>query len=50
MGVYSETFSDIYSHAVSETKWWSIEAYADIVSYGDFNPKELRNENLTICI
>lgn len=50
MGVYSETFSDIYSHAVSETKWWSIKAYADIVSYGDFNPKELRNENLTICI
>lgn len=50
MGVYSETFSDIYSHAVSETKWWSIKAYADIVSYGDFDPKELRNENLTICI
>ncbi|WP_408869282.1 type IV secretory system conjugative DNA transfer family protein [Commensalibacter melissae] len=21
-----------------------------MVSYGDFNPKELRNENLTICI
>lgn len=50
MGVVSETFSGIYSHATTATQWLGVKAYADMVSEGDFDPVELRNGNLTVCI
>ncbi len=50
MGVFSETFSGIYSHATAATQWLGIAAYADMVSVGDFDPLELRNGKLTVLV
>ncbi|MBS0984265.1 type IV secretory system conjugative DNA transfer family protein [Gluconobacter cerinus] len=50
MGVYAETFSGIYSHAVTATKWLGVKAYADMVSIGDCDPRELRNGKMTVCV
>lgn len=50
MGVFSETFSGIYSHATAATQWLGIKAYADMVSDGDFDPEALKMGKLTICL
>ena len=57
MDVFSETFSGIYSNAVSDTQWLSIEAYGDMVSGGPrrpdartFRTDELAGGELTVFV
>jgi type IV secretion system protein VirD4 len=50
MDVFSETFSGIYSNAVSDTQWLSIEAYAAMVSRGSFRTGELAGGKLTVFV
>jgi type IV secretion system protein VirD4 len=50
MDVFHETFSGMYSNAVSSTEWLSITVYADMVSGSTFRTPDLRAGNLTVYV
>jgi type IV secretion system protein VirD4 len=50
MGADKETFSNIYKHLTSDTKWLSIPAYADLLSGDAWNPADLVRGNLTVIV
>lgn len=50
MDVYHETFSGIYSNAVADTQWLSIDAYADMLSGDSFETRDLLGGKLTVFI
>ncbi|MDB5848226.1 MAG: traG [Rhodoferax sp.] len=45
-----KTFGSIYKVMTTETKWLSIPAFADLLSGSTFNPRDLRDGNLTVII
>ena len=50
MKTVDKTFSGIYKHATSDTKWLSIPAYADLLSGNSFNPADLVKGRLTVIV
>lgn len=50
MRTFTETFSSIYKHCSTDTKWLSIPAYADLLSGDTFNPADLTGGKLTVII
>jgi type IV secretion system protein VirD4 len=45
-----ETFSGIYMNAVKGTAWLGTEAYADLVSEGSFDPRQLLRGDTTVFL
>ena len=50
MKTFDETFSGIYKHATTDTKWLSIPAFADLLSEDTFNPADLTKGRLTVIV
>lgn len=50
MRVYKKTFSGIYKHATTATKWLSIPAYADLLSGDAFDPAALTSGKLSVFL
>lgn len=49
-GLVAETFSGIYGNAITDTRWLSTTAYADLVSGNSFRSSELTEGRLTVFI
>jgi type IV secretion system protein VirD4 len=50
MRTFKETFSGIYKHATSDTKWLSIPTYADLLSGDAFDPADLVHGKQTVIV
>lgn len=50
MRVHPKTFSGVYRHATSNTKFLSIPAYADLMSGDSFDPSDLTRGKLTVIL
>ena len=50
MKTVDKTFSGIYKHSTSDTKWLSIPAYADLLSGSSFDPADLTKGHTTIIV
>ena len=48
--IFIETFSGIYSNAMSNTQWLSITPYGNMLSGSSFKTMDLRGGNLTVFI
>lgn len=49
-GLVAETFSGIYGNAITDTRWLSTTAYADLVSGNSFRSSELTQGRLTVFV
>ena len=49
-GLVAETFSGIYGNAITDTRWLSTTAYADLVSGNSFRSSELTEGRLTVFV
>jgi type IV secretion system protein VirD4 len=49
-GLVAETFSGVYGNAITDTRWLSTTAYADLVSGNSFRSSELTEGRLTVFI